>query len=215
MPEALRWSGEEKSAEEVAMAIEADEVVYRTSGGGVTFSGGEPLEQAEFVYEIASICRRKGIHTAIETSGYAEQGKIAALIPLIDLWLFDVKHPDNEKHRYYTGVDNEPIIANLRYLSRLGVPVVVRIPFIGGVNADQETVAETIELLRSIGGVREVHLLPYHELGVGKYGQLGRTYRAPGYSVTAEDVDEALEKFRAAGFVARNDGIKPRPRQAD
>ncbi|WP_221038017.1 glycyl-radical enzyme activating protein [Gelria sp. Kuro-4] len=210
MAEALRWSGEHKSAREIAEVIERDQPFYRASGGGVTFSGGEPLLQAEFVQEIALLCRERGIPTAIETSGYAPEERIAELMGLIDLWLVDIKHPDEDKHRAYTGVSNAQIISNLRYLAEHQATVVARIPFIGRVNADTETVERTIQLLRSIGGIREVHLLPYHELGVRKYDQLGRTYKTQACTVAAEDVEEALARFHAAGYTARNDGVTPR-----
>jgi pyruvate formate lyase activating enzyme len=210
MAEALRWSGEQKSAREIAEVIERDQPFYRASGGGVTFSGGEPLLQAEFVQEIALLCRERGIPTAIETSGYAPEERIAELIGLIDLWLVDIKHPDDDKHRAYTGVSNAQIISNLRYLTEHQATVVARIPFIGQVNADTETIEKTIQLLRSIGGIREVHLLPYHELGVRKYDQLGRTYKTQACTVAAEDVEKALARFNAAGFTARNDGVTPR-----
>ncbi|MCX5970481.1 MAG: glycyl-radical enzyme activating protein [Coprothermobacterota bacterium] len=147
------------------------------SGGGVTFSGGEPLAQPEFILSALAECRRSWIHTAVETCGYAEEGLFREMLVSLD-WLFlDFKLVDSTTHQHWTGVSNAPILANLENVARSGWQgrLVLRLPVIPGVNDGEENARETARLMRELG-LLEIHLLPFHCLGEGKWRQLGETY---------------------------------------
>lgn len=147
------------------------------SGGGVTFSGGEPLTQPDFLLAALAECRRFWIHTAVETCGYAEEGLFREMLASLD-WLFlDLKLIDPTAHQRWTGVSNAPILANLENVARSDWQgrLVLRLPVIPGVNDGEENARETARLMRELG-LREIHLLPFHRLGEGKWRQLGETY---------------------------------------
>jgi pyruvate formate lyase activating enzyme len=155
--------------------VERDALFYRTSGGGVTVSGGEPLLQAPFVADFLRACHQKGIDTAIETCGYVPWGDFARVLTYTDTVLFDVKHPDGETHRRLTGVGNELILANLRRAAQSTARIILRMPLIPRYTADAGTVRAIADLARTLG-ISELHLLPYHGLGEAKYKALGMDY---------------------------------------
>ena len=142
--------------------------------GGVTFSGGEPLGQTAFVTETADLLRREGVHTAVETCGYAPEADWRKLIGAADLVMLDLKHPDSAAHERWTGVPNEPILRNFEILSRSGKEYVVRIPVVPTVNDAPETIDAFARLLNGAPGLTRVELLPYHAGSGGKYALLGR-----------------------------------------
>jgi pyruvate formate lyase activating enzyme len=163
------------SAEEIVAASTKDSLFYRNSGGGVTFSGGEPLMQAEFIRIISRKLKEKGIHCVLDTSGYAAWEKVRSVLPYIDLLYWDIKCIDPSKHERLTGVSNALIISNLEKTLALGKKVLIRLPFIPGINdADSDIERAGMFLLRL--GVEHVDVLPYHNLGVGKYKALDRVY---------------------------------------
>lgn len=189
---ALEMVGEEMTAEEVLREVEKDRVFYEESKGGVTFSGGEPLMQWEFVYEVAKTCKEKGIHTALDTSGFVDWKVIDRMREVIDLFLYDVKHLDNDLHIELTGVSNEKILENLERLVYLNEDVKVRIPIIPGLNNEEDHIFALRKWMSSIG-VKDIHLLPYHRTGMDKYERIGEVYSIPHVS---EPKDEEMKKIK-------------------
>lgn len=166
--------GREMTTGEVLEAVSRDTVFHDESGGGVTFSGGEPLLQHEFLLSVLQGCRARGIHTAVDTSGYAAPAVLDAVAEVADLFLYDIKLFDEERHRRFTGVSNRLILENLHRLTARGAAVIVRIPLIPGINDDEVNIREIGEFVASLGGISEIDVLPYHDTGLAKYDRLGR-----------------------------------------
>jgi pyruvate formate lyase activating enzyme len=171
--------------------IEKDRIFLDESGGGVTFSGGEPLTQPVFLREAIEACKAAGLHTAVETSGFGSRQAIDAAARA-DLILFDLKIADDERHRQYTGVSNKTILDNFAYLAARHPALHVRVPVIPGVNDDRKNLMAIGALARA-HGVKKIDLLPYHTAGIAKYERLGRPYALP--DVVAQPV-AALEPAR-------------------
>lgn len=196
-------SGKLMTASEVVEVVRKDALFYANSGGGVTASGGEPFYQPEFLKEIFRLCREQGIHTAVETSGYAGWQVIQSALPLIDLFLYDIKHPDPVRHLELTGVDNKLILDNLRKIVDAGKRVVLRVPLIPGCN-DRPEELEALVVLAVGLGIRRVDVMAYHRLGVKKYERLGRVYGLDGVEqYREEEVEEVLEMLKERGLDAR------------
>ena len=176
--EARELAGRTMSVAEVVAEIERDTVFYDESGGGVTFSGGEPLLQAGFLLDLARGCREKGLHTALDTCGFAPWEVLDRVREYIQLFLYDVKLIDEARHRRWTGVSNALILENLRRLAAHGHRIVLRLPLIPGVNDDVENVRATGALAVELR-IPEVDLLPYHQAGVDKYERLEMDYTLP------------------------------------
>jgi len=174
--EARVLAGKTVSVEELMNQIRRDTVFYDESKGGVTFSGGEPLAQPEFLLRCLLECKREMIHTAVDTSGFCNQSVLRQISPHVDLFLYDLKLMDDERHTRYTGVSNKLILENLQMLTSVHPQVHVRIPLIPGINDDAENLMCTGEFLSRLGRVRSVTVLPYHRSGVSKYDQLSRPY---------------------------------------
>jgi pyruvate formate lyase activating enzyme len=168
-------SGQFWTVPDLVAEIEKDRVFFESSGGGVTFSGGEPLMQPDFLGEAIDACRAAGIHTAVETSGFGSRHAIDTAARA-DLVLFDLKMLDDERHRRYTGVSNRIILRNFARIASRHPAVRVRVPVIPSVNDDLQNL-EAIGALASVSGVARVDLLPYHTAGIAKYERLGRAYR--------------------------------------
>jgi pyruvate formate lyase activating enzyme len=156
--------------------IEKDLVFYDQSGGGVTFSGGEPLMQHEFLAKLLIECRDKDIHTAVDTSGYTNWEVLSALAGVTDLFLYDIKHLDDTMHTKTVGVSNRVILENLKKLAKVHNNINVRVPLVPGINDDDGNVLGTAKFISSLN-IRDVNILPYHNTGMDKYGRLGREYR--------------------------------------
>lgn len=165
--------GKGYTADEVLQEVLKDKLFYDTSGGGVTFSGGECMLQADFLREILKACKENGIHTAVDTAGHVAFSQFEKVMPYTDLFLYDVKFMDSRKHKEFTGVDNGLILENLDKLVKKGGRIWARVPVIGGVNDGQEL--ERIQSFLQKIGVEKVELLPYHGLGEHKYAALGRS----------------------------------------
>jgi pyruvate formate lyase activating enzyme len=168
--------GRDMSAEEVLDEVLKDRVFYDQSGGGVTFSGGEPLLQFDFLLSLVKAARSHRLQTVIDTSGCVAPPFIDAVSELADLFLYDIKALDDTKHRSFTGVSNALILENLRWLVRHHKQVVVRVPIIPTVNDDLAEIRKIGKFLSDLGGIDEVHVLPYHKSGVDKYRRLGQEY---------------------------------------
>ena len=188
---ALSVCGREMTTDEVMHEVMRDKSFYATSGGGLTVSGGEPLMQYEFTLELLKTAKALGINTAIETSGYAEWERVSALAPFVDIFLFDIKETDAERHRAYTGVDNSRILDNLRALSDMGAVVVLRCPIIPGYNDREEHLRALGALAESTDSVIRVELEPYHPLGSGKAEAIGRQYPLADIPMPSEDTVSA------------------------
>jgi pyruvate formate lyase activating enzyme len=203
---ALQMIGQEKPANQVMEEIEKDTIFYDESGGGVTLSGGEPTLQFDLLYEILKCSKKKGINTAVDTSGYAPWSTFEEIYRYVDLFLYDVKLIDDRKHQKYTGVSNELILNNLRKLDKIHSNIHVRLPVIPGVNDDAANIGQTISLL-SLLNLRKVSILPYHRMGAHKYDQMGKEYKLTGTCLpSSEDIQGIADKFRNSGFVVEIGG---------
>lgn len=168
--------GEIKTVKEVMREILKDDLFYRNSGGGVTLSGGEPLQQIDFSLSILKNCKDHGIHTAMETSLYGNWTDIKKLLDFLDLIMVDIKHMDSKIHKKFTGVKNDKILTNIKKLTRnYDIDTVIRIPILPGINDSQENIKETASFASNIG-INKIEILPYHELGLNKYKALDKDY---------------------------------------
>jgi pyruvate formate lyase activating enzyme len=172
---AMEIVGRRMTVDEVLAVVEADEAFYARSGGGITLSGGEVLRQGKFARALLQEAQRRGLSTAIETSGMGRWQSLEALLPFLDIVHYDIKCLDSDRHRQFTGVPNELILRNFRKLCAVFPHdrIVVRTPFIPGVNGTLEDVRAIGEFLKSIGDDLHYELLPYHRYGEAKYGYLG------------------------------------------
>jgi len=175
-PGALKFYGKEMSVEEVYQEVIRDMLFYQNSGGGVTAGGGEPLSQADFVAELFKQCQDTGIHTCLDTCGYAPSGAWKKVMPYTDLVFFDVKLMDQSIHKKVIGKSNHTIFSGLKLATEAGVPVIIRIPIIPGINDSEENITEIARYVAGIDSLREVNLLPYHRFGESKYAMLDRQY---------------------------------------
>jgi pyruvate formate lyase activating enzyme len=200
-------TGVNTTAAELMTEIQKDRIFYEESGGGVTFSGGEPLRQARFLKEVLELCRRRGIHTAVDTCGAAAPADILAVWQAVDLWLYDLKFIDEQKHIEYTGASNTVILSNLRLLLDARRTVWLRIPIIPGINDAERELDAMARLAASLPGLARVHLLPYHKTGVAKFRRLGQAYRLAGcIPPSQEQMRAAISRFTAVGLDARAGG---------
>lgn len=174
--EARAWMGDHWSVEQVIKEVLKDRSFYEQSGGGVTFSGGEPLQQPIFLEALLRACRQRGLPTAIDTCGFAPQQVIDTMLPGTDLWLFDLKAMNPETHKRFTGRDNQLILANLAHLLKQNSRVRIRVPLIPGVNDSAEEIDRIGAFIRATGTPEAVHILPYHRIGMEKYQRLNKKY---------------------------------------
>jgi pyruvate formate lyase activating enzyme len=204
--EARTVAGRRATAAEVVAEVLKDVPFFTNSGGGVTLGGGEPLAQADFAYEILKQCRVCGIHTAIETCGHVPWSAFESILPLTDLFLYDVKHLDDEAHRTQTGGNTALVLSNLERLAGSGAAVIVRVPVVPGFNDTSPDIRAIAECAAGLG-IRELHLLPYHRLGERKYRLLGRTVHFEVSSGMREAAFEALRvEAGRAGVTVRLGG---------
>lgn len=176
---ALKLYGRTATAEETAQLLLEDMDFYRQSGGGVTFSGGEPLLQSTFLREVMRLLKAHDVHIAVDTCGAVPWSAFEDVLPYADLFLYDIKHPDPEMHKKGTGAGNERILENLRRLHESGAPVEIRTPVIPGYNDAEETLLQIAEILKPYGNITCWRLLPYHSMAKGKYQALGMDYPMP------------------------------------
>jgi pyruvate formate lyase activating enzyme len=198
--EAREVLGRRMTVDQVVAEVERDCAFYEESGGGVTVSGGEPLAQPEFLAELLERCRARGLHTAVDTCGHAPWATLDRIRPHVDLFLYDLKLLDDERHRRYTGVSNAPGLANLQALVAAGHDVVLRVPLIPGVNDDPESVGGIGAFVTSLPRAVRLEILPYHALGAAKYARLGREYRMAELNGTGEPVAAVAAALRRLGL---------------
>jgi pyruvate formate lyase activating enzyme len=185
---------------ELLAEVRRDLTVFEESGGGVTFSGGEPLMQPRFLRACLDACRGEGLHAAVETCGFAARDVAVSIAERADLLLWDVKHLDPQCHRELTGAPLEPILENLRAISGLGVPIWLRVPVVPGLNDGLDNLRAVARLATELPSVRRVSLLPYHRTGSRKAERLGREDVLAGLSTpTAERMQELAALFADTG----------------
>lgn len=172
--QARQVAGRRASVDEVIAEILKDRIFFEQSGGGATFSGGEPLWQPQFLSSLLAACKSEGIRTAVDTSGLAPWKDLESIAAITDLFLYDIKHLDDEVHRRYTGASNLQILSNLQRLGALGSRIWVRVPVIPGFNDAPSHLRAIGHLAAGIDGVERVCLLPYHPLGEDKLRRQGR-----------------------------------------
>ena len=197
--EALEIIGREMSVAEVMKEIEKDMIFYDESEGGVTFSGGEPLMQPEFLNALLEECKQRKIHTALDTCGYASLKVIDKISHKMGLFLYDIKIMDDKRHREYTGESNKPILENLQKLAERGSRLAVRIPIIPGVNDDEDNINKIAEFILSLPGIKDISLLPFHSAARAKYQRLKQADRMEGTQPPSdkktEEIKRTLEDF--------------------
>ena len=175
----------------MAMIIR-DKAFYDASDGGVTFSGGECMLQIDFLEEILKECKKNGIHTAVDTAGHVVFEYFERILPYTDLFLYDVKCYDSDKHRQYTGASNELILSNLGRLLKMGIAIWVRIPIIPTVNDSEEEMLNIKKFIISCGSPEKIELLPYHAMGEHKYAAIGK--QAQTFSVPSKEKISGLNR---------------------
>jgi pyruvate formate lyase activating enzyme len=186
--------GRHVRAVEVLEGVERDRPFFDESGGGVTFSGGEPLFQPAFLRSLIAGCQARGLHVTLDTSGHAATATVLEFGRAADLVLYDLKHMDSAAHEGGTGVSNHLILANLRQLVDAGADVIVRVPLVPGFNDDAENLGRTARFVGSLGAVRLVQLLPFHTAAKGKHHRFALPYRA---AATRTHTDAELSEIRS------------------
>ncbi|MFC1870434.1 glycyl-radical enzyme activating protein [Chloroflexota bacterium] len=200
---ALAVYGQRMKLKKVMAEIAKDAPFYRRSGGGVTITGGEPLMQAGFVAGILQECRRLGLHTAIETSGYCSPRVFRDILDETDLVMFDLKVMDDARHLALTGKSNGLILNNARLLAEVKCTVQPRMPLIPGINDSDDNISMVASFLHSLS-LASIELMPYHELGKSKYAALGRPYKMNDIaSAKPEDAERAGKLFKGYGVECR------------
>lgn len=198
--------GKEYDVEELMKEIEKDRQFFSSSGGGVTFSGGEPLTQPAFLTQVAKKCHANGIHVTIESCSYGNYEEFKTALPYIDGAFLDLKQIDSEKHKELTGVGNERILSNIRKIAESGIPIIIRTPVVPGCTDSIENITGIAEFISELPGVREYELLPYHNLGESKYKSLGIPYELKGTKTPEDEYMRTLVK-------AANEILNPHGKQ--
>lgn len=183
------------SVDQVMAEVERDMLFYDQSGGGVTFTGGEPMFQREFLQEALLACKNQGFHTTVDTSGHVSWEGFMMINPLVDLFLYDLKLMDETKHKQYTSVSNQTILDNLQMLSSAKAHIIVRIPLIPGVNDDDENIEQSASFLAGLHYLDGVELMPYHEIGLAKYQALGMKYKLESTQPATKQRIEEIENI--------------------
>jgi len=205
--EARELIGEPRAVADLVAEIERDRPFFEASGGGVTFSGGEPLCHPTFLAACLEACREKGLHTAVDTSGFASKKVIRDIAGLADVLLYDLKHMDPVAHKRHTGVDNQRILENLQTLSEEGASIWIRFPLIPGFNDADENLEAMAAFVNALPNPHPLFVLPYHSIGVDKYRRLGKTgpdinYRSP----SEDEIEAVVERLRSHGLQVHTGG---------
>ena len=197
-----RSVGRDVTVSDIMPEILSDKPFYRRSGGGITLSGGEVLCQADFARELLIACKEEGLHTAIESASSTSFSQIEKILPYLDLYLMDIKHMDSAKHKEYTAHGNELILENAKKIAQSGVELIIRTPVIPGFNDTPEEIRAISHFAKTLPGVKEHHLLPYHRLGMDKYEGLERKYSLK------EIEPPSKEKMEYLLSIAETSGLK-------
>ncbi|MBD3305326.1 glycyl-radical enzyme activating protein [candidate division KSB3 bacterium] len=196
-----RVIGQAMTVADVMQEIEKDVIFFDESGGGVTFSGGEPLMQPEFLRCLLERCHDQDLHTALDTSGYAPPAIVDSLLEHVDLVLYDLKLVDDTLHQRYTGVSNRLILDNLRRISAQGKPLWIRFPVIPTITDREENIIDILSVVTNLSNVRQINLLPYHTIANGKYQRLHGHNPLKGVATPSEEVMACLQhRFEQKGL---------------
>jgi len=198
---AINISGRYMTVDEVMTEVMRDSEFYERTGGGVTFSGGEPFAQPDFLMELARSAKARNLHTAVETSGHVSWNILSPILAFLDIVLFDIKHMDPEMHKQGTGVHNRMILANLKRIDSMGIPLRIRLPLVPGFNDSMENIRKTASFIATFSNLEALDILPYHRMGEPKWGQLDQSY-------ALHDVKpHTLEHLNEMSDIAREYGI--------
>lgn len=190
--EAKKAVGEEYEVERLLKEIKKDIPFYKIYGGGVTFSGGEPLMQGEYLAEIAKACHRNKINVIVESCGYGRYESFEGALPYIDSMFMDIKIFDNEKHKQITGCENGEILSNIKKISEQGIPITIRTPIVPGYTDSKDNITQIAEFIKQLPSVKAYELLFYHSLGSSKYESLGRRYELKGLVAPTDETMREL-----------------------
>ena len=190
-------AGKFYSVDNILKILERERIFFRHSGGGVTFSGGEPMMQFDFLLEALKACKANGYHTAVDTSGYSSAENFKAVIPFTDLFLFDIKHLDDPIHLLYTGVSNRSIIDNFRIILESGRELVVRIPVVPRFNDDMDHLSRLKQFIiqNKRVNITKINLLPYHKIGSSKYRKFNIPYKMDDVQQPSAQKMKELKEF--------------------
>jgi len=194
--------GVEMTVDQVIAAVEKDRRYYENSGGGLTLSGGEPLFQFTFARDLLTEAKRRGLHICLDTAGDVPQSHFASVLPLVDVFLYDIKAHTPEQHQRLTGVENKRILANLEFLYASGAAITLRCPLIPGINDTPDHLAWIASLARRYPNLRGIDIMPFHNMAAGKWRAIGKTWTL-GDLPNASEADRArwLETLRACGYI--------------
>jgi len=189
-------AGRHVSVNQVMKEIEKDIPFYEESKGGVTFSGGEPMLQIEFLYKLLEQCKSKEIHTAIDTTGYVDYKDLERIYDLVNLFLYDLKLMDDILHQKYTGVSNKVIHENIKRLSERGNKIVLRIPIVPTITDTEKNISEMINFIKKLKNIMEIHLLPFHKTAESKYEKMKRENKLSNLETpSTEEMNILSERF--------------------
>ena len=202
--EATEMSGRMETVDNILKVLEKELLFFDQSGGGVTFSGGEPLMFPNFLITLLDACGEKGIHRTVDTTGFTKTETILKVSQRTELFLYDLKHMDTEKHRTYTGVDNERILHNLQALADSGAEIRIRMPLIKGINDDIANIEQTAAFIKGLAGKKKpVDLLPYHNIADNKYRKLGMPSQSADLAAPDKHrLEEIIATFADHGLTA-------------
>ncbi len=193
---ALEMIGEWMTIEQIVNAVKRDILYYENSGGGVTFSGGEPTLQPQFLKNCLKRCKNEGVHTALDTCGFVQWSILEEMLPLIDLFLFDIKHMDSDTHKHLTGVRNDLILENLTQIDQYNKSIWIRIPLIPGCNDSMDNLRNTAVFVKKLRNVGKISLLPFNSAAGAKYPCIGQHYGLEGVNLYSNDNEnEFLDPF--------------------
>ena len=189
------------SVEKLYKTIASDQIFFEESGGGVTFSGGEPLMQADYIYEITKLCKQNNIHTCVDTTGFASEKAIKKIAEGTNLFLYDIKLIDNELHKKYTGVPVDGILRNLKWLDQNKKDVVLRFPVIPEITNTEKNLFEIKSFIKSLKNINQIDLLPYHNISNGKYDRFKKENKmANTKALSDKDMKVLKTEFEEIGF---------------
>lgn len=197
--------GKEMTVPEVMTEILKDKIFYEQSGGGVTFSGGEPLLQIDFLKELLIECKKANLHLALDTCGSAPQKDLEMILDMVDIFLFDLKIMAEEQHKKYAGTSNKLILKNLKFLAEKKKKIIIRFPLIPEVTDVKKNLDEMLRFLQNLPEIKEINLLPYHKIAAEKYKRLNLEYQE--FAEPDQDKLDSIEKYwNEAGYKVKIGG---------
>lgn len=205
---ATEMSGKIVTVDEIIEIVEKEQIFFDQSGGGVTFSGGEPLKQPEFLLALLAELGSRSIHRTVDTTGFARSETLIEIAEQTDLFLYDLKMMDSAKHRRWTGVENDKILNNLRMLADTGADINIRIPLIKTINDDRDNLTRSAAFIAALPGERkDVNILPYHNIMASKHARLGADFDSGAMTEpTRQELEAAVDLFAEYGIFAQIGG---------